>query len=123
MNGDNIVADTSLLVNFFNGSELSRKVLEGQQIWVSVITEIELLSFAELAKDDHKLIQSFLDHCIIAELTKPIRDITIKIRRQHRLKIPDAIIAATSIHLDFPLLTMDSDFKKISILHAIILET
>ena len=45
MSGNNIVADTSLLVNFFNGIEPARKILKGRQIWVSAITEIELLSF------------------------------------------------------------------------------
>ena len=43
MSGSNIVADTSLLINFFNGVEPAQKVLQDQQIWISAITEIELL--------------------------------------------------------------------------------
>lgn len=45
----NILADTSLLVNFFNGVEIANKVMEGQHIWVSCITEIELLSYSNFA--------------------------------------------------------------------------
>jgi predicted nucleic acid-binding protein len=59
---------------------------------------------------------------VITELSKPIREITIDIRRRHKLKVPDAIIAATSVHLDFPVITMDTDFKKLKGLNAIILE-
>jgi predicted nucleic acid-binding protein len=123
MNGSNIVADTSLLVNFFNGVEPARKVLSNSKIWVSVITEMELLSYPPLSKKDATLLRSFLDECIITELTKPIRDITVHVRKNHKLKLPDAIIAATAIHLEFPVVTMDSDFNKIKELNAIILES
>jgi len=122
MNGNNIVADTSLLINFFNGREPARKILQGQQIWISVITEIELLSFPSLKKDDIKLLNSFLNECIILDLTKPIKQIAINLRRNKKLKLPDSIIAATSIHLDFPLVTMDSDFNKVSKLNTVVID-
>lgn len=44
-----IVADTSLLVNFFNGVEISKRVMEEQDIYISCITEIELLSYSHLS--------------------------------------------------------------------------
>lgn len=123
MSGSNIVADTSLLINFFNGTEPARKVLNNTNIWVSVITEMELLSYPPLTKKESELIRSFLDDCIISELSKPVRDLTIRLRKKHKLKLPDAIIAATSIHLGFPLVTMDSDFNKLNELNAIVLKT
>lgn len=43
-----------------------------------------------------------------------IKDIAIKIRRNYRLKLPDAVIAATALHLDLPLITRNmKDFKDI----------
>jgi predicted nucleic acid-binding protein len=122
MNGNNIVADTSLLINFFNGNEPAKKILQEQQIWISAITEIELLSHPKLKSEEVKLINSFLNECLILDLTKPVKQIAIKLRRKKMLKLPDAIIAATSIHLDFPLVTMDSDFNKIKNLNAVVLE-
>jgi len=122
MNGNSIVADTSLLINFLNGSEPAKKVLQDQQIWVSVITEIELLSHPKLKSEEAKLINSFLNECLILDLTKPVKQIAINLRRKKLLKLPDAIIAATSLHLDFPLVTMDSDFKEIKNLNAVVLE-
>jgi len=122
MSGNNIVADTSLLINYFNGIEPARKILKGQHIWISAITEIELLSFPSLKKTEIKLIKDFLNECIISELTRHVREIAIEVRKKDRLKLPDAIIAATSIHLDFPLVTMDSDFKNVTNLNAVILD-
>ncbi|SHG33909.1 hypothetical protein SAMN05443144_12529 [Fodinibius roseus] len=118
----NILADTSLLVNFFNGVEIANKVMEGQHIWVSCITEIELLSYSNLSEDEEKLIQSFLDKCSIVELSPAIRKVAIDIRKTQNLKVPDSIIAATSEHIGFPLVTMDSDFEKLPDIDLILLE-
>ena len=63
-----------------------------------------------------------MDESVLVELTKPIRDKTIVFRRDYGLKIPDAIIAATAFHVDLPLVTMDSDFRKINELNTVILE-
>lgn len=99
-----------------------KKILQEQHIWISAITEIELLSHPKLKSEEVKLINSFLNECLVLDLTKPVKQIAIKLRRKKILKLPDAIIAATSIHLDFPLVTMDHDFNKIKQLNAVILE-
>jgi len=122
MSGNNIVADTSLLVNFFKGVDLTKKVMKGQHIWISCITEIELLSYSELSGDEEKLILSFLRECSLIDLLPPVRKLAVDMRKEFKLKVPDAIIAATSVYLDFPLVTMDSDFQHIDDLDAIILE-
>ena len=122
MNGFNILADTSLLINFFNGYRTARDILEEEQIWLSCITEIELLWFPSLSEYDANLIKSFLSDCVMIELSKPIREQSIVFKKQHKLKTPDAIIAATAYHLDFPLVTMDSDFKKVTEIKAMIVE-
>lgn len=122
MNGNNIVADTSLLVNFFNGIEPAGIILKGQNIWVSAITEIELLTYSALTKSQTKIIRSFLGECVIVELSRRVREIAINIRKKQKLKLPDAVIAATSIHLDFPLVTMDTDFEKVKNLNAVVID-
>ena len=122
MSGNNIVADTSLLVNFFNGLDIARKVMEGQQIWISSITEIELLSYSELDNREEKIIAAFVNECSLIDLHEGVRRLAIKFRKEYGLKVPDAIIAATSAYLDFPLITMDSDFKRISRLETVVLE-
>lgn len=49
-----------------------------------------------------------------------IKNAAIKIRRNYRLKLPDAIIAATALHLGVPLITRNTrDFKDIPELQLI----
>ena len=47
---------------------------------------------------------------------------TIAIKKQQKIKIPDAIIAATAIINDLPLLTSDKAFGKIKDLQCIVFE-
>ena len=123
MSGNNIVADTSLLVNFFNGIEPAGKILKEQHVWVSAITEIELLSYSELKKQQTVIIRSFLEECTVTELSPVIRNIAIEVRKKDKLKLPDAVIAATAMYLDFALITMDTDFERVKNLNVIVLKT
>jgi predicted nucleic acid-binding protein len=122
MNGHNVVVDTSVLVNFFNGKQLAREIIEGQELWLSGITEIELLSFTKLSATDRKLIQDFIKQCTVLDLLSPIKQIAIELRQSKTLKLPDAVIAATALHLDFPLLSYDKAFRKVKDLHFVLLE-
>ncbi|MFT7033484.1 MAG: putative nucleic acid-binding protein [Cyclobacteriaceae bacterium] len=38
---------------------------------------------------------------------------TINIRREYKIKLPDSIIAGTSLYLGIPLVTADNGFNKI----------
>lgn len=59
----------------------------------------------------------------MVELYPDIRQMAINIKKKQNLKVPDAIIAATTEYVGFPLVTMDSDFKDIPNIETIILET
>jgi predicted nucleic acid-binding protein len=122
MNGDSIVADTSLLINLFNGVAAARKFIEDRTIFVSVIKEIEVLSYTGLSANDKRLIKSFLSECLIIDLEAEIKELTIEIRSKFKTKLPDAVIAATAIRYDLPLFTMDKNFKKVTNLKSVILE-
>jgi predicted nucleic acid-binding protein len=122
MSGDNIVADTSILVNFFNGIEVANRFIEDRTIFVSVITEIELLCYPQLSISERKLIKEFLSECFIIDLEPEIKELIIEIRSKHKIKLPDAAIAATAIKYDLPLFTMDKGFNKIAGLKPVIIE-
>lgn len=47
------------------------------------------------------------------ELDARIMDEAIRLRKTYRLKIPDAIVAATALTQQLPLLTADTDFERI----------
>ncbi|MGH8581556.1 MAG: type II toxin-antitoxin system VapC family toxin [Gammaproteobacteria bacterium] len=80
---------------------------------VSVITEIELLSFPDLQVDEEQRIRAFLAVTDRVAISEPIGDQAIALRRLHRLKIPDAIIAATAMVENAVLLSNDGKLASI----------
>jgi hypothetical protein len=121
MSGDRIVVDTSLIINLFNGIYEVQELITDRNLFVSIISEIEVLSFPNITAKDSELLKGFLSECYIVDIEPAIKDITIDIRSRFKVKLPDAVIAATAIYFDLPLFTMDKGFQKITDLQAVIL--
>jgi predicted nucleic acid-binding protein len=80
---------------------------------ISVITQIEVLRF-NAPEHIYTVLEAFIDESTIFELNDVVVNNTISICKSHRIKLPDAIIAATAISHNLTLLTRNvSDFKKI----------
>jgi predicted nucleic acid-binding protein len=61
------------------------------------------------------LLIEFIDASLVIPLNDDIVKATIEIRKKNKVKTTDAIIAATAIVLDYPLITRNtSDFKKLN---------
>jgi predicted nucleic acid-binding protein len=88
-------------------------IFNESSVFVSVITELELLSFKGLDSNSEMELKQSLKSCFIVDLEVPIRQIAIDLRKQYNLKLPDALIAATAMHLQLPLISADNDFGKI----------
>lgn len=100
-----ILLDTNVVL-YFLGGRLTNPLPSGQY-FVSVITEIELLSYPSLSSDEEVRIRDFLAKIIVVELESSIKDLAITFRKQYRLRLPDAIIAATAQVLKATLFTND----------------
>src|SRR5690606_31945106 len=123
MSGSDYLVDTNILIHLGNGDEVITEFLNGKMLFISFITEMELLGKPGLSRENINLIQSLIDRCILIDLNHEIKLEAIKIRRNYRLKLPDAIIAASSMYLRLPLLTMDKHFgkiKEVELLHITI---
>jgi len=64
----------------------------------------------------------FVSECTIIDITPGIKENTISLRQSFALKLPDCIIAATSLWLNMPLITADSDFKNVDTIDLIYFE-
>nr|MBK9652961.1 type II toxin-antitoxin system VapC family toxin [Bacteroidota bacterium] len=86
---------------------------------VSVVTKIELLGFN--APDEHyQLLVNFMNDATVLDLTDNIVDQSIDVRKKHKTKLPDAIIAATAVVFNLVLISRNiSDFKNIDGLQVI----
>jgi len=80
---------------------------------ISVITKIEILGFNTTPEAD-RLLAGFINASTVLLLDERVSEHTITLRKKYRIKIPDAIIAATALVHDSILLTHNTDdFKKI----------
>jgi predicted nucleic acid-binding protein len=68
------------------------------------------------------VIEELVESCFVFDLLSPIKQIVKEIKRKYKIKLPDAIIAATAIYLDIPLVTFDDDFKNIEELKLVLLK-
>jgi predicted nucleic acid-binding protein len=95
------------------------ELLKEKQPVLSAITEIELLCWKTATEKDLEVLQNFINDALVIELEQPIKLKTADIRKTYRIKLPDAIIAATAIVYDLILLTRNSsDFASIPELNA-----
>lgn len=119
MNGANLLTDTNILLYLLSGDQTVNNLLDQKKIFISFITEIELLTFKKLTSNERKIIEKLISDCTIIGLNGDIKNKTIEIKTTTKLKIPDAIIAATSDYLSIPLVSADKQFKQLKQLNLI----
>ena len=68
---------------------------------------MELLGYLGISVDEEKLIKDRLSNFNYLPITSEIEDIAIAFRRTRKMKLPDAIIAATAKHHGMELLSLD----------------
>ena len=113
MNGIRVVCDTNPLIYLLDGNKPIAQFLENKQIYLSVITELELFGKQNLSTHENELIEALLDNCFVIDVEPEIKRIYREIKQKYTIKLPDAVVAATALYLDLPLLTFDKGFKPI----------
>ncbi|MEM9886105.1 MAG: type II toxin-antitoxin system VapC family toxin [Bacteroidota bacterium] len=117
--GSKYLLDSNIAVYLMNGTlkgdEHPDLVSAIQDVpCISVISRMELLGWTPPTEEEADQIRDFVNHAIEYNLTEDIILRTIEIRKSKRIKLPDAIIAATALSNDLILLTRNtSDFKGI----------
>ncbi|MFN0214064.1 MAG: type II toxin-antitoxin system VapC family toxin [Saprospiraceae bacterium] len=97
-----------------NAAAFLAPILNGGCI-MSVISRIELLGFTFPMSDDELKAKKFIEDSTILPLSDVVADQSIEIRKLHKIKLGDTLIAATAIVNDLTLLTRnDADFKNIA---------
>lgn len=93
---DAVLIDTNVLIDYIDGFAQARKLLTSVVApAISVVTWIEVLAAARSA-DEARRFRSFLDAWHVIALDAGVADGAAAIRRERRLKLPDAIILATA---------------------------
>ena len=113
MNGNSLLLDTNIVLYLLSGDKDLSDLLFNRKLYISFITQLELLGFSDLSKKQTKIINEFLSHCVIIDINNSIKENAIKIRQTKKVKLPDAIIMATSQYLNVPLITSDNGMTQI----------
>jgi len=114
MNG-NIVFDTNILIY------LSKKLIEPEKIFeenmvysISVISKMELLGYSFRNKLEEDFLVDLINSLNVVPLNDIVVETTIAIRKNNKIKLPDAIVYATAQVLKGKLITNNiEDFDKI----------
>ena len=117
--GARYLADTNTIIDLVVGRLPIASIawleqeLGQQTVAISVVTRIELLTKKEPASE-YETMQSFVKSVDVLLLDELVTQQTISLRQQHRVKLPDAIIAATALAHGLSLLTRNMrDFQAV----------
>ena len=122
--GTQYLLDSNVIIGFLdnrlpdNAMMFVSKVID-ETANVSVISKIEVLRY-NTTEAAMKILEDFMDCSIICELDAKTVTETIKLCRQYKIKLPDAIIAATCLVNKYALITRNvKDFVHIAKLKII----
>lgn len=103
--------DTNIILYFLGGK--LKNPLDDNEYYVSVITQLELLSYYALDYQTESAIDAFLKEVEIINLDPQIIAKTIEIRKKYKFKLPDSIIIATAKVFNLEVLSNDQQFSKV----------
>ncbi len=111
--------DTNIIIQLLGNSlpqaRMSKmyEILD-KEVMVSIITQMETLGYNFDSNEEQILFETFISESTILTINNAIIDETIAIRKSKKIKLPDAIIAATAkIHNLILISQNTSDFKNI----------
>lgn len=101
-----------------------RKWLKSKTYLVSAITHLEVLGYYQLTSKDKEYFEAFFKKVKMIPVQAEIIQKAIELRQDKIMSLGDAIIAATALSRNLPLLTANArDFHHIKELELIGLET
>ena len=121
MNGNKFLADTNTFIYLLNRHPVLEPLLDGEWFF-SFIPEIELLGKPGISNQEIKEVKGLLAVCTKALHVDAINELTIQLKQQYKIKLPDALIAATAIYQQLPIITFDKGFIKINEIDLVLLE-
>lgn len=112
MNGIRLLLDTNAVIYLLQGNKNVTDLVNNASIYVSAITVTELLS-KQLKTTEEKLINLLIEDVYVVHTNDFIVREGASLRRKEKIKTPDALVAATALFVEAPLVSADKIFKKV----------
>ncbi|HEX8340988.1 MAG TPA: PIN domain-containing protein [Tepidisphaeraceae bacterium] len=118
MNGPNkLLLDTNAVVALLQADPaVVGFVRQASEVSISIVSVIEFLSFPKLPTAERERFLAFMETVAVIPLGGPADPAVsgaIALRRDTRLKLPDAVIAAAAQALDAALVTRDRHLQNV----------
>jgi len=116
MNGNSALLDSNIII-YLSKNELPFTVFDKfDKLLISVISYMEVLGFKFRNNEEENFVKELIELFEVQFIDQDIADKVIKIRKQNRIRLPDAIIAATAAVDNLCLVTRNiEDFRNINI--------
>jgi len=121
MSGRVLVLDTNIII-YLSQRQIKIRDFASEEdfLCISAITYMEALGYPFKSSEEEFFVKGLCNACNIIDLTKPIIEKTIEIRKHVKIKLPDAIIAASALDYNASLVTVNvKDFNMIDALTII----
>ena len=117
--------DSNAVINYLDASlpveamQFLNTIVDDEPI-VSIVTKMETLGYNFKSVEEQTTMETFIYGSAILDLNNDIVNKTIALRKSKKMKLPDAIIAATALVYDLVVISRNtSDFKNIDGLQVI----
>jgi predicted nucleic acid-binding protein len=120
--GRGYLVDTNTIIDYLENKLpiKSIEIIDTISIQLSVISRIEILAWRKASDAQLKILNDFISVSTVFNLDEGVILKSIEIRKNYRLKLPDAIIAATAVANDLKLITRNiKDFQSVDGLDCI----
>ena len=99
--------DTNILIDYLNGVPAARKELDlYESCAVSIVTWMEVMCGGDVEVE--ATTRAFLNRFTVLPASEGVAERAVKLRRERHLKLPDAIILATSLDTGLMLVTRNT---------------
>jgi len=113
MRSERVAIDTNILLYILGGDKAAHELVKGREVVASTMVRMEALVYHGNDAGHLEQVHRFLQRCQLEEIHRSIQDQAVDLRLRYRIKLPDAVIAATAVHLGIPLITADKIFSKL----------
>lgn len=80
MNGDRILIDTNTAIYLLNGDQTLARLLDQKSIYISFVSQLELLGFSGISEESEALILEMIDSCVLIDINNSIKREVIQLR-------------------------------------------
>lgn len=112
-----LTLDTNILIGYLNDEERIVRQMqvwrgEGTRLFISVVSEIEVLALPKLDSEMLSRIERFLGEFTVIPLDVQLAKLAAMVRREFRFNLGDSVVVATAHLTGSALVTQDRQILK-----------